>query len=41
VIHPQFAPDPAKLDAKVAKNPAFDGSPVQTSINDGRLRLEP
>lgn len=41
LIRPQFGPNPENLGAKLAKNPAFDGSPVLTAINAGRLRLEP
>ncbi|HTH73861.1 MAG TPA: hypothetical protein VL635_05590 [Trinickia sp.] len=38
VVHPEFEPDPAKVAARLAKNPDFEAQPVPAAIRSGRLK---
>lgn len=38
VVHPEFEPDPAKVAARLAKNPNFEAQPVPAAIRNGRLK---
>ncbi len=37
VIHPEFEPNPEKVAARVAKNPAFEPQPITAAIRNGLL----